>query len=499
MCVRWPRLLSPTHLSQLIRRQKNPLTALDLFNEAQTRYPSYRHNGPVYATMINILRSSGRIIEMKEVVNRMKEDLCPCRDSVIAGVIETYMDAGMVEDAISLFKSLPEFNCVNYTRSFHTLLEKLVRDSKLETCCQLFVEHCRGWEISSRMYSLNLLMDVLCRMRRSDLAIRVFQEMGNQWCDPGRETYRILMRGLCNDGRLSDATQLLFLMFGRISRKGCGADVSIYRMLLEALCDNGDVDEAVEILGKILRRGLRVPKRYFKQLDKTQFRVEDVKSLINEALIRGGVPSSDSYRAMAVDLYSEGNIVGGDNVLDEMREKGFRSSPQIFEAKIAALFAAGEVDRAVECVRNDMIENGCVPTVRVHNAVVKGLCDAGESARAVRYFGTMSKQVGIVPDRETYVYLVDGLCCDGDYAEASRVMDKMVMSSFWPSDEMYTKVIRGLCSTGKTFTAAVFLEEMIGQGKIPAASVWCSLVSSVVCREVLWKEVLFVTLRELEN
>ncbi|KAK6156681.1 hypothetical protein DH2020_010929 [Rehmannia glutinosa] len=487
MSVRWPRLLTPTHLSQLIRSQKNPLKALDIFNEAKTRYPSYHHNGPVYATMIRILGSSGRMTEMKEIVSRMKEDSCECRDSLFAGIIRTYTNAGLFDEAISLFNSLPDFNCVNSTQSFNTLLEIMVKESKLETCYNFFVENCRGWEIKSRTRSLKLLMDALCKLNRSDLALHVFQEMGYQWCYPDRETYRILMRGLCEDGRLTEATHLLYLMFWRISQKGCGADISIYRTLLEALCDNGEVEEAVEILERSCVKVLRLPKTHAKQLDLSQFYYKDeeginhIKALINEALIRGGVPSSDGFRAMAVDLYSEGRIAEGNKVLDEMHKKGFRSSLPIYKAKVAALFTVGKVDEAVDVVEREMIENNCVPTVSLHNIVIKGLCDMKESDWAVRYFEKMSRQVGCVPDKETYTYLVDGLCSDGKYMEASRMLEKMLISSYWPGDEIYTKIIRGLCSIGKPYKAVLWLEEMISQAKTPEVSAWCSLVSSVCC------------------
>ncbi|KAL0404352.1 UNVERIFIED_CONTAM: Pentatricopeptide repeat-containing protein [Sesamum radiatum] len=485
MSVRWPRLLTPTHLSQLIRNQKNPLKALDIFNEAKTRYPSYRHNGPVYAAMIRVLGSSGRLAEMKEIVKRMKEDSCECQDSVLAGVIRTYANAGLLDEAISLFKSLPEFNCVNYTESFNTLLEIMVKESKLEACYHFFVENCRGWEIKSRTRSLNLLMHALCQIHRSDLALHIFQEMGYQWCYPERETYRTLMRGLCEDGRLTEATHVLHSMFWRVSQKGCVADVSIYRRLLEALCDNGEVEEAVKILENVLRKGLKAPRKYYKQLDFGQFHLKDeagisqAKVLINEALMRGGFPSSDGYRAIAIDLYSEGRIADGDKVLEEMHKKGFKSSLLIYEAKVAALFAAAKVDEAVDVVEREMMANNCVPTIKLHNIVIKGLCGLKESAWAMRYFEKISGQVCCVPDKETYEYLVDGLCCDGKYMEASRMLEKMLINSYWPGDEIYNKLIRGLCLIGKPYKAVMWLEEMISQAKIPEVSVWCSLVSSV--------------------
>ena len=138
MNVTWPRLLTPTHLIQLIRKQKNPLSALQIFNEAKLRYPNYHHNGPVYATMINILGSSGRVTQMREMIDQMKKDSCECRDSVFAGAIKIYAEAGLLDEATSLFRNLAQFNCVNWTESFNTLLQIMVKESKLDTVHRIF-------------------------------------------------------------------------------------------------------------------------------------------------------------------------------------------------------------------------------------------------------------------------------------------------------------------------------------------------------------------------
>ncbi|KAH6785861.1 hypothetical protein C2S51_038316 [Perilla frutescens var. frutescens] len=497
MIVRWPRVLTPTQLSQIILSQKNPLKALDIFNEAKIRYPSYHHNGPVYASMIRILGSSGRLTEMKDIINQMKRDSCECQDSLFTGIITTYADAGMLDEAISLFNSLREFNCVNYTQSFNTLLEIMAKESKLETCYHFFLENCCGWEIKSRTPSLKLLMVALCKIHRSDLALHILQEMGYQWCYPDRDTHRILMKGLCEDRRFTEAIHVLYSMFWRISHKGCGADVSVYRTLLESLCDNGRVEEAVEVLEKVLLKGLRAPKKYLKQLDLSQFHYKgNAKVLISEALIRGGVRSSDGFKAMAIDLYLEGNIAEGDKVLKEMHKKGFKPSLPIYEAKTAALLKAGKVDEAVHVVDREMIDSSCVPTVRLHNIVIRGLCSAGESTRAVIYLEKMSRQIGCVPDKETYTYVVDGLCRDGKYVEASRMLEKMLINSYWPGEETYNELIKGLCLMGKTYRAVVLLEEIISQAKIPQISVWYSLVSSV-CSESHHTDVLSVKLDHL--
>ena len=184
MSIRWPRVLTPTYLSHIIHNQKNPLKALHIFNEARIKYPDYRHNGPVYATMINILSTSNRILDMKQLISQMKDDSCECQDSVFSGVITTYAKAGMLNEAVSLFKNLNQFNCVNWTESLNTLLQIMVKESKLESAHRLFLENFSKWEVKSRTRSLSWLIDVLCQKKRSDLALEVFQEMSSQYCYP---------------------------------------------------------------------------------------------------------------------------------------------------------------------------------------------------------------------------------------------------------------------------------------------------------------------------
>ncbi|KAK9114582.1 hypothetical protein Syun_021379 [Stephania yunnanensis] len=483
MSVRWPRCLTPTYLSQIIRDQKNPLRALQLFTEAKSRYATYRHNGPVYATMIDILGTAGKLADMKELINQMKEDSCECKDSVFNSAIKTYAKAGLLDEAISLFKSIPQFNCVNWTESFNTLLQIMVNEEKFETAYHLYLMNANKWEVKTSIRSLNVLIDALCRRSRSDLALSIFQDMNTQCCYPDRETYRILMRGLCEDGRLNEATHLLYNMFWRISKKGSGEDVVIYRTLLEALCDKGMVEEALEILGKISRKALKAPKNRYRNLGLSQGLesedVEKIKALINEFLVRGGVPSLASYSAMATDLYSEGKIEDGNRVFNELIERGFRPLVSTYDGKMVALCRERKVDAAANLIDKEMIDANCVPTVRTFNILLKGLYDEGKSMSAIKYFNKMYNQMGCVPNKATYDIMVDGLCAEGHFVEACQIFEKMLVRRHWPSDAAFNKLIGGLCASGKRYEAVIWLEEMISQGKIPDVSLWSLLLSSM--------------------
>ncbi|KAL5063972.1 hypothetical protein RYX36_025709 [Vicia faba] len=101
----------------------------------------------------------------------MNQDSCECKDSIFVSSIKTYTKQGLVDEAILLYKNIPQFNCVYWTQSFNILLKIMVNEDKLEDAHRLFVESSCCWEVKSHVRALNLLMYALCRKSRSDLAL----------------------------------------------------------------------------------------------------------------------------------------------------------------------------------------------------------------------------------------------------------------------------------------------------------------------------------------
>ncbi|KAK1318199.1 Pentatricopeptide repeat-containing protein [Acorus calamus] len=462
--MRWPHQLTPSRLIELIKHQKSPLTSLQIFNEAETRYPLYRHNGSSYAAIIETLARSGRLVELGPVIDAMRLAPCECKDFVFAGAIEAYTKAGMLREAVSLFERIPTFNCVDATGSFHSVLKTLVERSELDIARRVFVEGSTRDDVKIDARSWNLIMKALCERGRSDLAAQVFVEMGEQCCYPDRETYKVLMRGLCGDGRFDDAKNLLYSMFRRISKKGSGADVVVYRTLLEALCDSGRVEEAVEVLEKVLKKGLKSRRlRAMWALDAGHYGEEDLDELkqwINRML---------------------GRMDDADCLMNEMREKGFTPELVVYEARIAALCDVGRANDAVRVLEVDMVDSDCVPMVTTYNMVMEGLCKEGKSTMAMQYLNKMTRQVGCVMDEDTYRILIEGLCREGKFLDACHVLERMSNRQHHRTvgASLYGKVISGLCSMGRKYEAMLWLEEMISRGLTPELSVWSDLVASL--------------------
>lgn len=280
-------------------------------------------------------------------------------------------------------------------------------------------------------------------------------------------------------------------MLWRISRKGCDADVIVYRTLLESLCAADRVELAEEILGKVLKKGLRSPRArqaFQRPVLSIAGNWEEMKRIIDEALVVRGVRSLASYDAMITDLYAESEFAHADKMLDEMTHKGFRPLVSMYEAKITALCREGKVEDGMRVLEVEMVESGCVPTVRSYNMVMKGLCMKGESTRAMGYLDRMDRQLGCVAQKESYEILVDGFCAEGLFLKAANVLEKMHRKKYWPECTNFDRVIQGLCTIGRIYEALLWLEEMLSQGKMPEASVWSSLVSMLFCTSTIEKD-----------
>ncbi|KAL0923428.1 hypothetical protein M5K25_007484 [Dendrobium thyrsiflorum] len=477
--VRWPRVLSPHYVAMLIRQQKNPLNALHLFNSASLRHPSYRHNSAVYSAMVDALSSPLRPHLLLPLLHQMSLDSSPAGDPVFSRAILALDRADHHLDALFVFRRLiPLSNCPSSPLCLLSLLRILLSRGLLRSALHLLLS---PGSDTSRLgtQGINLLIDVACRLRRPDLALHAFAAIRELCCYPDRDTYRILMKGLCDAGLLDDAVHLLYSMLWRISRKGCDADVVVYRTLLESLCAAGRIELAEEILGKVLKKGLRSPRArqaFQRPVLSVAGNLEEMKRIIDEALVVRGVRSLASYNAMITDLYAESEFAHAGKMLDEMRQKGFKPLVSMYEAKIAALCREGRIDDGIRVLEVEMVANGCVPTARSYNLVMEGLCVKGESTRAMIYLDRMDRQLGCVAQKESYEILVDGFCSEGLFLDAANVLEKMHRRKYWPECKIFDSVIQGLCSIGRIYEALLWLEEMLGQGKMPEASVWSSLV-----------------------
>ncbi|KAE8734676.1 SER/ARG-rich protein 34A, putative isoform 1 [Hibiscus syriacus] len=381
MGIRRPRILTPTHLSQIISTQKNPLTALQIFNQAHQKYPNYRHNGPVYATMINILGNSGRILEMKQVIHQMKNDSCECKDSVFVVAIITFASAGMVNEALNLFNTILQFNCVNFTESFNTILGTVLKESDFKAAYQLFSDNC--WRISQKGSGEDIVI------------------------------YRILLDALCDDGKVEEALEIL----GKVLRKGLKAPKSIRRRLDLNKCRDGEDTEATKRLihEDLVRGGVPSMGSYsamaidlynegsIDEGDKVLDEMQDIKE-------GTCVPSVRLYNTILKCLCDAGDSELAVGYLKKMtKQVGCVATKESCSILVNGLCKDGKYVEASR-VLEEMLIKSHRPGAETYNGLIKGLCLIGRQYEAVMWLEEMVSQ-GMLPDISIWKSLVASVCC----------------------------------------------------------------------------------------
>ncbi|RWR85887.1 putative pentatricopeptide repeat-containing protein [Cinnamomum micranthum f. kanehirae] len=435
--------ISPFRLSSLLRLQKNPNLALQLFqNPNPNSSPKpFRYSFLSYNLIISKLARAKMFDEMEQILLQMKHEIrFSPKESLFCNIISFYGRSRSPDRALATFDRIPTFNCYRTVRALNSLLNALLKCRNLEKIREIRSHLDRYASPDACTY--NILINASCLSNSLDDAWNLFDEMRRKGIRPNVVTFGTLVSALCRNSMLDEAFRLKKKMMRVFHVK---PNVFVYTSLIKGLCEMGELDSAFKLKDEmLLDEKVGVDAAVYSPLIIALFRTGrkgEVVSILEEMKGNGCKPDTVTYNAIIAGFCNEKDFVSAFGVLDEMLEKG------------------------------------CKPDVFSYNTIIAGFCKGGRLREAIDLFEDMPRRE-CPPDVVSYRMIFDGLCDGMEFKEAALILDEMLFKGYAPRLLSVDKFVEGLCCEGDLELLGMVINSLL-KGNAIHVDIWKMVVNSI--------------------
>ncbi|XP_031286900.1 putative pentatricopeptide repeat-containing protein At1g53330 [Pistacia vera] len=444
-----PKLISSFRLSSLLRLQKDPKLALQLFqnpnpNTSQTPpVKPFRYSHLNYDLIITKLGRAKMFDEMRQILHQLKQDTRISPEEIIfCNVIGFYGRARLCEHALLVFDEMPSFRVQRTVKSFNSLLSAILKCRRFDKMREVFARMEEDGSADSCSY--NILIHGCVVNGKLKEAWSVFGAMLRRGLKADEVTFGTLIYGLCLELRLKQASKLKDDMV-RVYK--VRPNENVYASLIKGYCDVGELSLAFRLKEEMVRNEMEV--------------------------------DTAVYSTFISALFKAGRKADAFGVLEEMRENGCKMNIVTYNAMINGFCNERDFEAAFK-VLDEIGENGCKADVISYNVILGGLCKEGKLSEANDLLEDMPRR-GCAPDVVSYRILFDGLCDGMQFKAAASILDEMIFKGHVPRTASVHKFINGLCQVGDMECLWTVLSTLT-RGNVIDYETWRMIVSTV-CKE----------------
>ncbi|KAG0488143.1 hypothetical protein HPP92_006954 [Vanilla planifolia] len=365
------------------------------------RQDGYAHEHQTYNDMIEILSSTRY---------KMKQFGVAC--DILDYMKRNRKKSVPVEALLTILKS--------YAEKHLTHIGKLAKKRRVKP------------RIQPEVYSLNLLLDSLCKCSLIVEAEEIFRRVKGKVI-PIAETYNILFFGWCRVHEPKKAMNVLEEMLDR----GLVPESFTYNAAIDSFCSAGMIAEARELFEFMRTKGSTISS-----------------------------PTAKTYSVMIVALAKFDMMDECFKLLSDMRGCGCLPDVSTYKDLIEGMCLAGKIDAAYK-ILEEMAEKGYPPDILTYNCFLKVLCNLKKNEEALLLCEKMI-EAGCEPSVHTYNMLITMFFLMEDADQAICIWNEMDKRGCTRSEDTHCIMIDGFFSCKRVEDACFLLEEVIDKGmKLP--------------------------------
>nr|GMC75766.1 putative pentatricopeptide repeat-containing protein At1g74580 [Ipomoea batatas] len=520
----------PKHVAAVIRCQKNPLKALEMFN-AVKKDDGFKHNLLTYKCMIEKLGSHGEFEAMEHLVEEMRKiSDNGLLEGVYISVIKSYGKKGRIQEAVDVFERMDFYSCEPSVQSYNAIMNILVEYGYFNQAHKVYMRM-RDKDITPDVYTFTIRMKSFCRTNRPHVALRLLHNMLSQGCVFNAVAYCTVIGGfydvncqveanelfeemlgigiipnvttfnklihtlcLCRNGKLDEAVKML----DGAERGDFTPDVVTYNTIICGLCKSLKVVEAESFLFKMVNSGFKPDAFAYNTIIDGYCKlgmIQNADKVLNDAAYKGFVPDQFTYISLIYGSCENGDTDRAISLFHEATSKGIKANVILYNTLIKGLSRHGLILEAFQLM-NEMPEKGCNPDTWTYNTIINGLCKMGCVSDATDVMN-IAMNKGILPDIFTFNTLIDGYCKLSKLADAIEILNTMWEHGIAPDVITYNTVLNGLCKASSSDEVMEMFKVMVEKGCDPNIITYNILMESL-CRSRKFTRA-FDLLEEIES
>lgn len=437
-----------------------------------------------YSTLLHGYIEEDNAMGMLETKRRL-EAAGVCPDVIMCNIlIKALLIVGLFEDAIAIYKRMPEMNLPPDSVTYCTMIDGYCKVGKLDVALEVFDEF-RNTSISS-VACYNCIIHGLCKKGMIDMAVEVFIELAEKDLPFDEGMHMMLLKAIfksksaegvlnlvrrieilepeifdiaCNHAisflykrGFFEAASYVYLV---MRRKGSVATSRSYQCILGALIHESKMWLTRPILSTFIKIfGIVRPE--VSRILVHNLCIEDV----NEALkFLGKTKGFVTFPVTILEkLTKDGRALDAYKLVMGSKDNLPLMDVVDYSIVVDGLCKGGHINEALDLcyfVR----KKGITLSIITYNSVINGLCHQGCLVQAFRLFDSLEK-VDMVPSEITYATLIDNLCKEGFLLDARKLFERMVVKGYKPNTRVYNSLINGHCRLGQMQEALKLLLDL---------------------------------------
>lgn len=422
---------------------------------------------PSFTVMSNILKkllkSNNLVIAFGVFKFMLRLNYLPT-DSILNILINRLSKSGLISEAYFVFSVLFDQGYFRGAFNYNPILWSLCKCGQSHTALQfLYLFKKKGIVHDVRSYAA--LIYGFGKEKLELEAMRCFKEMINEGCKPNKVTHTIIMKFLCDNGKLKEGLNLLSSM----EKEGPQPDLISYNIILRELCQQGKIDEIIKIIKIPQEKGLVLDSYTHAALAGGLVKAGKIR-MASKFLLDFSFKNCKVDTAIC-NIYL--NIWCQQTTPTEILSPCLNEALKIFDCSgiepnvisyntILKSLSASDIDRATDLVdRIDWGKNG--PDIVSFNTILSEACKQNNSPMIQRLSDRMEIE-GIEHNVVGATCLIQYYGENGKVSEGIKLLKSMIISGPNPTLVTLNTFINSLCKNGASKVAYGFFRSMRCKG-----------------------------------